>query len=1094
MAEELNINTAMGAVNLFIKAVKNCRLYPETSDSVINSIETGYKRLTTVFYRNVPFVVSEAEGSILFDGKVLEPKSQRMPQITSLRVLMETLDLKSIIFDRGIDKQNYGHFSRILSLPPEEVMALGGVREIMDTTGVNYITVNHKLFVAAVYDSVIENDEDLFTHIWFRQASEPQALGYIFKKIGESAWVNSLGRRFLAFMVDKGSVPTEWEFISSLATLSGFLTKAGVEGDDASVFHTLYRSLNALGPYFNSDALALNLSDKTITESIDQLDDDSFVHLSACLMLIKRSHRRGSCPMDPMHLRLYSEASDWMLSLPRGIVLRSRVDALRALQERDQKKELVRIDVLIEALMDGDTHALNDLGVRGVLPQALTERVQQGHHDAVDKLIHAISLSINLDDKKQVMEAVRVLLHTAKAFARFDYVDMVSRVIVPLNFWVRYQQEITPLYEASCDMMVHHIHSLVVSGRFSESIPVVETFHLIEQGRLKKNEVVTQYANKVMERMASERVFNTALVEFRKNEKGRREHAAHFLTQLGKISVPPLLDLLRESEVMGARIRIMGVLQAIGSAALPEIMDRITFKTAWFYLRNLLKLLSEIGSTDQVDCLEPLILRSEDQVVDAMISCVKEIGGAKQAHFFSKAILQVSLQIKPRLANFLAQLGGDEAVYALSNVLRSKLMGTPEEKNGVILSACKALGEIGSMKALPALQFVVDQKGILGISRFTSEQKKIAEEMILKIRDAGSKVRTPSGDPSGGARVRVTDAYIDEEDFETLESVVMGLVSGEKRPLALKMLLLMVERASREKDFQRAEAYRSWLSDVDAMALGEAVKAEAIIGQEKYVPDSGEYMETWKALYAVLTEDEAASFYYHVKNESMGVDFQIISQGQVIDKLYFVNSGRLKIIYKDGPKETFIKEVGQGEVVGYDAFFRANVSTASLVALSPVNIGALDREGLKLLEKKYPAVSAKLQAFCGQFNNLAETVQAKGVERRRYKRFDVKGRVAFQLVTDTGETVGKAFAGTLIDISQGGISTEVKSSGYAMARLLLGRAIETRLKPGDPLEGLSPYGRVTSVNARGERAISIHIAFDRLMDISSLESFVMSDG
>ena len=137
MAQELNMNAAMGAVNLFVSAVKSCRFYPETSDIVKNSLNSGYSRLSGIFYRDMPFMISEADGNILFDGNLLDSRSQKMPQVDSLREMMENLSIKSIAFKKDIDGENYAKFARLLSLPSEEVDALGGVREVMETEGHN---------------------------------------------------------------------------------------------------------------------------------------------------------------------------------------------------------------------------------------------------------------------------------------------------------------------------------------------------------------------------------------------------------------------------------------------------------------------------------------------------------------------------------------------------------------------------------------------------------------------------------------------------------------------------------------------------------------------------------------------------------------------------------------------------------------------------------------------------------------------------------------------------------------------------------------------------------------------------------------------
>ena len=1090
MADDLNIQTALGAVNLFMSAVKNCRLYPESSDIVRQSLSSGYSRLTALFYRDAPFIVSEAQGSILFDGKLLDAKSQRMPQIHSLRLLMQALNLKSIVFDRAIDQENYAKASRILSMPPEEMDAQGGVRKMFEAEGVSFVSANHNVFLGAEADEVIERDEDFFRRIWFRQITELQALSYIARKTANAAWLLSVSGRFLTFCADKGYEPNDWDTISRLASLNGYLVRAGSEQGNATTFSLLYESLEALGAWFNADLLALNLSEVAVTKAVEHLDNESFMLLAARLLLVKQTQRRGSRLVGRVHIKAYSDASDWSLAQPRGREFTASIEALRSREEAAQQETLARIEAVIEGLMEGGSDALNDLDALAALPRVMTERTQQGKTQEAERLIQAVSLAINLDDEAKSMAAVRVLLQAAKAFTGLGRLDLVSRVLGPVNLWARYQQEVTPLFESAADMMVNHIHNLIVGGLFGDAVQFMESFSLMAQGRLKKDLHMTRYAERTLRRMASERVFNLFMEAFREDTGGHRHQASVALALLGNIAVPPLLDLLRESEVMAERIRVMGVLKNIGPGTLDELTQRITPDSAWFYLRNLLKLLGEVGGEEHIEILEPLVTRREEQVIDAVISCAKQIGGSRRTRFYSKAILVVPDRVKPRLAGLLAQFGGDDGVYALSAVLKSRMAGPPEEKDKVIKAVCSAMGEIGSMKALPTLQKVVDQKGLLGRSRYTSEQKRLAEETIVKIRHAMSRERSAPKEKEPDARVKVTRDYIASEEFGTLEAIVSGLISGGKKASALKVLLLMVERAAREKDFKRAERYKARLSDVDEMALGEVVRAEEIIDQERCFVDSGEYMETWKAFYELLTEEEASGFYHHVRNEVVEVDTEIITQGEVINRLCFINSGRAKIVYKDDARELFIKEMCKGDVAGYDAFFHTSVCTASVVALSRVNVGYLDREVLTLMQEKYPDFLGKLQSFCGRFNNLTETVQAKGLERRRYRRFHVKGRVVFQLMTDKGTTVGKSFTGTFLDISEGGLSAVVKSSGYSMARLLLGRSICSLMKPGEGAEGVSVQGRVSSVNERGENTISIHVAFARPLAVTSLEALV----
>ncbi|SCY90278.1 hypothetical protein [Desulfoluna spongiiphila] len=539
MADDLNIHAALGAVNLFMSSVKSCRLYPESSDLVKQSLSTGYARLAALFYRDAPFVVSEAQGSILFDGKLLDAKSQRMPQIHSLRLLMQGLNLKSIVFDRAVDQENYAKVTRILSIPPEEMDARGGVREMFEAEGVSFVSANHNVFLGAEADAVIENDDEFFRRIWFGQVTELQALSYLTKKTANTSWLQAVSSRFLSYSADKGCEPNDRETITRLACLNGYLIKAGMEAGSGSILSLVYDVLEALGPWFNADILALNLSDRAVTQAVEQLEAERFLLLAARLLVMKGSQRRGSRLVSSTHMQAYAAASDWILALPRGIESRHSIDELKVREETLQKRELLRIEGLIKGLMDGDSDALNDLDTLAALPRTMTDLIQAGKTREAEQLIQRVSLAINLDDEGKSIGAVRVLLHTAKALTALDRQEQVSRVVGPVNLWARYQQEVTPLFESAADLMVNHSHNLIVCGVFTEAIPLLETFSLMVQGRLKKNRQMTQYAERTLRRMASERVFNLLMEEFREDTNGHRTHAATCLVLLGNMSVPP---------------------------------------------------------------------------------------------------------------------------------------------------------------------------------------------------------------------------------------------------------------------------------------------------------------------------------------------------------------------------------------------------------------------------------------------------------------------------------------------------------------------------------------------------------------------------
>jgi CRP/FNR family transcriptional regulator, cyclic AMP receptor protein len=91
----------------------------------------------------------------------------------------------------------------------------------------------------------------------------------------------------------------------------------------------------------------------------------------------------------------------------------------------------------------------------------------------------------------------------------------------------------------------------------------------------------------------------------------------------------------------------------------------------------------------------------------------------------------------------------------------------------------------------------------------------------------------------------------------------------------------------------------------------------------------------------------------------------LISQGGQDRKLYFLESGSLKVDVKTDAGIVQLAILGSGTVVGEGSFFSHLSRTASVAAYSDCKVWELDPGDFDVLSKKHPAVALNLSMALG---------------------------------------------------------------------------------------------------------------------------------
>jgi CRP-like cAMP-binding protein/HEAT repeat protein len=836
--------------------------------------------------------------------------------------------------------------------------------------------------------------------------------------------------------------------------------------------------------------MARNQAGNLFDTLVKTLSDEHYVDFFSEINRINENRSYAQKPLTDEERNQFSSVLSLLKKNDKTRKLREEIKEKILSEKKRIALDRVHQQKGINRILQGDHAPLAD----PLVMDAITDRIalwqRSGKDDQARNLIDKIADGLLDGSLKTRSLASSSLLAIGEMFLADNRSDELTRLSQRLNLWIRFETEVTFNYKAACQMLQDHARRLLGAYQFTEANAILETFSFIAYGKLKKNDEIREMAASVLRSIATEKTFKLIFDEFKDNAKEQGKNAFYTLIRLGDIAVVPLLDLLRASEAMSQRVRIINALTEIGKPCLPKVVERLKLGQSWFYLRNLIKLLSELGSEDHLEILKPLLAHDNEKIPRAALNCAFDIGGNERAKFFIQALSLSDSGLRRLAADLLGKTGSEEGVFPLTQILKSK-GDSSEAKHELDLIICEALKRIGSKKAVPVLTSIVTQKGLLGISAYGSELRQAATATLkhlqsLPTRSEKTELKaseSPVEDQAPARKKKKTDDFL-TADPARLEALVDEYVRQKNTSEAVRLLFNMTVRFAREKNFAKAEALREKLFEVDPMALSEIVRTGDIIEQEKANALINDYMNIWGNLYDRLTSDEANDLFYSVKAVEFPPDETIIAQHEMNNRLYFINRGQLKIVHTQDGNEYFLKMLGAGDIAGDDTFFSATVSTVSLITLSQVKVGFLDREALKGLSVKYPQLEDKLRSFCALGDGVNTLVAKLGLERRRQERLNVKGKTLVQLLDPVGKPMGNPFKGNLLDLSVGGVAFMIKANRKETTRLLLGRKLNMAIgiqAGGAPIQ-VSGVGTIISAREREDAYVSLHLKFDKTMD------------
>jgi CRP-like cAMP-binding protein/HEAT repeat protein len=768
-------------------------------------------------------------------------------------------------------------------------------------------------------------------------------------------------------------------------------------------------------------------------------------------------------------------------------------DKLKMLPDTDARMKSLKQRVVDSAklLLKGDDSPLSDKVMVRALPGYIRRLMTSGHKKAAGSVVIKLSRMLSSPNPVVRERAAAVLMPVGGFLVSENHIDVFADVI---PFWLGWIRQDIPahLLENGCGHLGKLARKLIQANQPVKAVPILKTFNEICHGTPENNEVFCKISSDALKEAASDDVLSQLIHMLQDASDDMRETAAKCLAYLGVSAVKRLLSILRTSSDMPERAQVLKIIPQIGKPAAAALAAELEKGGPWYYLRNLILILGRVGGKDHLKSLIPLLKHEDFRVQLEAVNTIYSIGEHHRGKILLRALPTVDDRMKMTIVDMLGALYYEPAVNALITLLNSQTC-TAKAGGQLKEKICTALGRIGSVKAMSALQSVVNAGPLKEEGTCPDVVKTAAENAIKRIEDKlpmGTLAPAePDSDKTSLPAVKSGENNLgDYQDIEdpnntTIEDTAVGI------------LYKGIVKYAQVKDFEKAEAMREQLIELNPLALTEIIRSGEIIEEERRVtPDiDQDHTGIWADLYDILTPEESQALRGELEEKTYEPDQVIFHQGKANTRLFFVKRGQLKMVFAQENRERLLKTLGRGDVAGEDTFFSISLCTTTLTTLSRSVLFYLNQDVLKKWKDSFPGLELRLRHYCTHRESVQDILKRKGIERRTHKRVKLSGVISLDILSVSGRPIGKTFKGRLADISKGGLSFTVRSPNQTNISLLLGRKLEagfilpqeTGLKLGlkvlsnDPEgTGIHPTGMVIGVSYCNNDLYSIHIKFD----------------
>jgi HEAT repeat protein len=725
-------------------AIVNLRLYPPTNAMIIKTVDKLYETFMALFEDENSIIFAESDRNLLLSGEPLSQKSLGKPQVAIFLMLMINWGIKSLTFEKGLEKSELTPFLQTMAQKPDDVKLKGGLEQIMAEGKMPHILINQKIYIAKDQDQQIVasleiKDKDIVKYI----TSEVPDAVLDTQKVKEMAkdpeWVSRIFQSGMQSIND-GTIPAA-KLSEGMLHMLSTLDKLTEHADREKISQLIAAYIADMDAELIAVTLSQNieniLDNRLFDNIMKKMRWDTFEKVYDKIQHMANGIKTEDKGVHDHRTEAVRNTYRHFMSSEKGIVLS---DQLRAKQVREEEEKRKRIKDLRET---GSTivHNLDvgnlDENIVKSSPDVVQELFAEGENETAAAIIERLGNTLLIDDVKARANASEALANILENLSAEGKMAIWPSLTEQLINWLKIETTYTPAFKTIISHLTDLAQGWIRDKKFTDCEPLVHVFRLVISHQIEKSEEIQSAASAVLKEIASDEIVDILMEEIRADKDNLDKEPARIQKMLGEFSLNRFLEILQNSDDSSERVLVLNLIAEIGHRAAQIIVDRIDPHAPWYYLRNLVRLLGRIGKEEHVRALEPLLFHEDQRVQREALKGISNIGGNARGKILLDALSKCDDLFKASVVATLGSLKYRNALHPLMDLFRAKLSVPDEVKVDLQEKICLALGNIGDKEALPFLTEISKQMSFLGFRSHSPAVKTAAVKAIGRIMSKG---------------------------------------------------------------------------------------------------------------------------------------------------------------------------------------------------------------------------------------------------------------------------------------------------------------------------------------------------------------------
>lgn len=790
-----------------------------------------------------------------------------------------------------------------------------------------------------------------------------------------------------------------------------------------------------------------------------------------------------------------------LMKTEKGKLFLSSEKAQNLIYVGEKERTKKRLESGINGILEGDFQVLANEEFIDTLPTGLLKMQKGRNSKYVPKVLKNLILHLGQSQDIRNRTVLECLLETGNVFLRQDYVTQVQILAEPLILVAQRASLGPQLFEKNITFLQKLMRACWKNGEKEIGDKILLLFYQMRSGQIEKSDDLKVIVGQVQDRGIDRASLPIFLSDCLANPKD--ENLSYRLVFQGPIAIKFLVDSLIQTEGSIDRLIIIDLLTYNTSYLVPIIHERLPSHMPWYGKRNLIKLLSETGQSEDAKLVLGFLRHIDFRVQREAFLCIYKIGGLNRKRLLLEALDIASEIVTIQIVEAFVTICDQEVATRLGVLMADNSDFSESTREPLLLALFNTLGRCPCSASLRAVQKFITtkrEKSTKHISRKVWDSAEKAEQFLKNDLQAMKKKHSQVSQLRKAAMKQIakkSKSSVTQRVITGLpeEQAIRNLLSKGDQSAGVKQLLFLIEQTARSRNFLQAEQLKDWLIEIEKNDLKHALKAGEIITREKIATIDKGNLEVWSELYDALTTVEFNELFQHLEHRKYSTEDPIVEQGDEQSALFFVNSGEVKIYYKDEDDDFLISTMKSGEIFGADAFFEPSIWTISVTSVGDSTLSLLPVYVLQRWSREHPQLEEKLLNFCEKFERIESLIIKSSRDRRVHKRHQICELVSANIIDSRGRNTGINAQVELMDISQGGLSYKIQLGHKGSLRQLLGRQVWIELATGEKKTGSTRVtGDIVAVKTCKESIgyYSVHMKFANFLETQLLYEIIQA--